>query len=110
KNHNITIHCWSSEDDLGTHKLAPNAIFSWHFRVNWKLSTKFLCDFTTVYGSGNYAVYDSIQAESCHRYCFWKIKEEGPCLIVPNEKEYAYCQDWKHPATNALAPNALAPN
>ncbi|GFQ07789.1 hypothetical protein PHJA_002922900 [Phtheirospermum japonicum] len=64
-NNSITIHCRSSEDDLGTHPLAYNAIFSWGFRVNFSRSTKFVCDFTTNYGSGNYAVYDGPQFEIC---------------------------------------------
>ncbi|GFP86603.1 hypothetical protein PHJA_000804100 [Phtheirospermum japonicum] len=95
--HNITIHCWSSEDNLGTHKLAYNAIFSWHFRVNFWLSTKFVCDFTTIHGSGHYGVYDGPRARLCHKYCFWRVTRDGPCLLVKNEEEDAYCQDWQHP-------------
>ncbi|GFP86596.1 hypothetical protein PHJA_000803400, partial [Phtheirospermum japonicum] len=97
---NITIHCWSSENDLGTHPLSYGANFPWHFRVNFWRTTKFYCDFTTKHGSGNYGVYSKTRAEICHNYCFWRITNDGPCLLVKNVEEDAYCQDWKHPAPN----------
>ncbi|KAL7108114.1 hypothetical protein ACP275_06G094900 [Erythranthe tilingii] len=44
---NITIHCYSSEDDLGVHALSYGAKYSWHFHVNFWGTTIFNCDFTT---------------------------------------------------------------
>ncbi|KAL8050647.1 hypothetical protein ABFX02_06G094300 [Erythranthe guttata] len=43
----ITIHCYSSEDDLGVHALSYGAKYSWHFHVNFWGTTIFNCDFTT---------------------------------------------------------------
>ncbi|KAL3650333.1 hypothetical protein CASFOL_006736 [Castilleja foliolosa] len=82
-NQSALIHCWSSENDLGSHKLGPSAIFSWHFKVNIWGSTKFVCDFTTSYYSlMRSTVFNNNISGICHEYCLWAItKDHGPCLV-----------------------------
>ncbi|KAL3650331.1 hypothetical protein CASFOL_006734 [Castilleja foliolosa] len=106
RNSNALIHCWSSEDDLGLQELAYNATFSWHFRVNFSLSTKFVCDIKTKIGSGKYTVYDEYAGQVSGKYCFWAItKDRGPCMLVKGQPQDKFCQGWQHPNSIADAPN-----
>ncbi|KAL3650332.1 hypothetical protein CASFOL_006735 [Castilleja foliolosa] len=91
-NENVTIHCWSSENDLGTHNLAPNSIFSWHFRVNIRATTKFVCDIL-VYGDFfHISVFDGRIGNICQEYCLWKItKDGGPCLMIKGSRHSQDC-------------------
>ncbi|CAA0816559.1 Plant self-incompatibility protein S1 family [Striga hermonthica] len=92
---NITIHCYSSDDDLGTHQLTYGANFSWHFRTNLFDTTKFYCDFNTKYGSGKYGVFTwKLSVDYCGNFCIWIVVKVGPCLQA--DKKYV-CQDWKNP-------------
>ncbi|KAL0366606.1 UNVERIFIED_CONTAM: hypothetical protein Sradi_3550700 [Sesamum radiatum] len=94
---NITIHCYSSEDDLGIHTLPYAANFTWHFRVNIGETTKFYCDLMTRHGSGNYAVFDLRLEDQCDDYCLWLIQVYGPCLVQTVFHGQLYCQVWKKP-------------
>ncbi|KAL2242388.1 pumilio homolog 15-like [Sesamum indicum] len=94
---NITIHCYSSDDDLGVHTLAYAANFTWYFHVNIGGSTKFYCDLTTGHGSGNYGVFDKRLENQCDDYCLWLIKATGPCLVQKVIRGELYCQPWKKP-------------
>ncbi|KAL7147234.1 hypothetical protein ABFS83_06G094500 [Erythranthe nasuta] len=93
----INIHCYSTEDNLGSHDLAYGANFSWDFRVNVWGTTKFWCDITTKHGSGNYGVYTKHVAVYCNGVFQWLVKEKGPCLIMTELGNNLYCQDWKKP-------------
>ncbi|XP_022891772.1 S-protein homolog 5-like [Olea europaea var. sylvestris] len=93
----LTIHCYSGDDDLGIHDLAYNQSFPFNFVPNIWGSTKFFCDFTTQFGSGNYAVYDNLmQSQRCGYDCVWYIRESGPCLML-NPDNKLWCQPWKNP-------------
>ncbi|KAL2242392.1 uncharacterized protein LOC105159006 [Sesamum indicum] len=94
---NITIHCYSSEDDLGIHTLPYAANFTWYFNVNVGGSTKFYCDLATGHGSGNYGVFDRRLETQCHDYCLWLIQAYGPCLVQTAYAGQLYCQPWKKP-------------
>ncbi|KAL0366605.1 UNVERIFIED_CONTAM: hypothetical protein Sradi_3550600 [Sesamum radiatum] len=94
---NITIHCYSSEDDLGIHTLPYAANFTWYFHVNIGGSTKFYCDLMTRHGSGNYGVFDLRLEDQCDDYCLWLIQANGPCLVQKVFHGQLYCQPWKKP-------------
>ncbi|GER32227.1 plant self-incompatibility protein S1 family [Striga asiatica] len=53
----ISIHCYSSEDDIGTHHLSYGSAITWKFEVNVWGTRKFWCDFNIKHGSGKYGVY-----------------------------------------------------
>ncbi|CAI9774226.1 unnamed protein product [Fraxinus pennsylvanica] len=94
----LTIHCYSGGNDLGIRDLAYNQSFQFSFVPNIWGSTKFVCDFNTQFGSGNYAVYDNLmESQRCGLYCVWYIKENGPCLVL-NPKHNLWCQPWKNPS------------
>ncbi|XP_011084601.1 uncharacterized protein LOC105166811 [Sesamum indicum] len=104
----ITIHCYSSEDNLGVRDLPSGKNFTWHFHVNFSHSTKFYCDFKTRYGSGNYGVYTRKVHARCNRSCVWLIRETGLCLIQTKHNDRLWCQNWKiRPQSVALSAREL---
>lgn len=107
-NESITIHCYSSEDDLGVRALPYATNFTWHFHVNFFHSTKFYCDFKTTHGSGNYGVYTRKLKILCNVLCVWLIKENGPCLKQTNYYNQLWCQNWKiPPSSEGFSPSPL---
>ncbi|MCL7043283.1 hypothetical protein MKW94_002833 [Papaver nudicaule] len=81
----LTIHCWSSEDDLGEHTLYYRQNFRWRFRVNFWESTKFVCD-SNWYDparKGNHTVkFTAYKArrdwmKHCVNNCDWSIQLDG---------------------------------
>ncbi|KAL0322749.1 UNVERIFIED_CONTAM: hypothetical protein Sangu_1894200 [Sesamum angustifolium] len=94
---NITIHCYSSDDDHGVHTLSYAANFTWNFHVNIGGTTNFYYDLTTGHGSWNYGVFDKILENQCDDYCLWLIKATGPCLVQKMIRGELYCQPWKTP-------------
>ncbi|CAA0817128.1 Plant self-incompatibility protein S1 family [Striga hermonthica] len=94
----ISIHCYSSEDNIGTHNLSYGSAIRWKFKVNLWGTTKFWCDFNTKHGSGNYGVYTRKVHGRCGDVCVWMIRAEGPCLLQTNDNNQLWCQPWKsHP-------------
>ncbi|CAK9187743.1 unnamed protein product [Ilex paraguariensis] len=91
---NLTIHCSSSEDDLGIHVLVNDMYFDWHFRPNVWGSTKFKCDLQWEHGSGTYTVYKNDYVQLCPVHCYWYVKPEGPCL-QSDEPDRQFCSPWQ---------------
>ncbi|KAI3853432.1 hypothetical protein MKX03_037393 [Papaver bracteatum] len=81
----LTIHCWSSEDDLGWHTLNYTETFSWSFRVNLFESTKFVCDsswYDPNKKRNHTARFTSYKANRdflhhCKNDCYWSIARDG---------------------------------
>lgn len=91
----IIVHCFSGDDDIGTHVLGLGQNISWSFDINFFATTKFYCTFTTAHGCGNYAVYDQKLEARCERRCVWNVRVQGPCLIQTNDYDIEWCQNWK---------------
>ncbi|CAA0817129.1 Unknown protein [Striga hermonthica] len=91
----VSVHCYSSEDDLGTHHLSYGSAIHWNFQVNVWRTTKFWCDFSTKRGSGNYGVYTRKVHVRCGYVCVWMIRAGGPCLLQTNYHNQPWCQSWK---------------
>ncbi|KAL0375624.1 UNVERIFIED_CONTAM: hypothetical protein Scaly_0680000 [Sesamum calycinum] len=90
----ITAHCYSKDDDLGTHQLAYLQSFSWTFRYSLIGSTEFFCTISTQYGSGNYMVYGNyIMLNRCGLNCLWQVQAGGPCL--QQTRGGLWCQPWQ---------------
>ncbi|KAL8050646.1 hypothetical protein ABFX02_06G094200 [Erythranthe guttata] len=104
RDESISIHCYSSEDDLGVHSLSYGTNFTWHFHVNFWGTTKFYCDFnTTKHGSGNYGVYTpTLSRDQCRIHCLWSVEENGPCVKENNSKRTPWCQNWKNITRRSL--------
>ncbi|KAL7126286.1 hypothetical protein ABFS83_14G176100 [Erythranthe nasuta] len=90
----ITVHCYSKDDDLGTHQLAYLQPLSWHFHYSILGDTKFSCKIDTQYGSGEYTVWtDDIMVNRCGLNCIWQVKSTGPCL--QQSQGDLWCLPWQ---------------
>ncbi|KAI3995395.1 hypothetical protein MKX01_040511 [Papaver californicum] len=82
----LTIHCWSSEDDLGVHTLYHLQTFYWRFTVNFSYTTEFVCD-SSWHGPGrvgfsNRKRFTAYKAKRdwnthCNGFCMWSIRQDG---------------------------------
>ncbi|KAI3874704.1 hypothetical protein MKX03_015181 [Papaver bracteatum] len=98
----LKLHCWSSEDDFGEHMLYYKQNFTWSFMVNFRQTTKFVCDssWTGVDGGNHYVRFSAYKAKRdwghrCADYCFWSLRQDGGYYgdIVDNypfEKMFSY--------------------
>ncbi|KAI3833472.1 hypothetical protein MKX03_027216 [Papaver bracteatum] len=85
QNISLKIHCRSSEDDLGEHMLYYKQNFKWRFKVNFRLSTKFLCDSSWYDPNGKkdnimgFVAYKAIRdwKKHCYDDCWWSIRQDG---------------------------------
>lgn len=94
----ITVHCYSKDDDLGVHRLAYLESFSWSFRYSLIGDTKFHCDISSQYGSGNYEVYNRyIMVNRCGLNCLWQVQAGGPCLQQSHGP--LWCLPWQKKRT-----------
>ncbi|OAY40805.1 hypothetical protein MANES_09G050200v8 [Manihot esculenta] len=107
-NRNLSLHCWSGDDNLGNHELSSSAEFEFHFCLNIWGTTKFWCDF-----SWNHHQYGGIfkvfwvgrkLVQMCnHKNCVWSARDDGIYLldIVSGifVKKYIWEAKWHQPQT-----------
>ncbi|KAH7521870.1 hypothetical protein FEM48_Zijuj07G0077900 [Ziziphus jujuba var. spinosa] len=75
---NLTIHCKSKDDDLGTHTIANNDYFYWKFRVSFFGKTLFFCELSWRDGSGVYDIYKTARDfHRCPTKCDWEVLKDG---------------------------------
>ncbi|MCL7038261.1 hypothetical protein MKW94_023373 [Papaver nudicaule] len=99
----LTIHCWSSEDDLGEHTLNYKQQFSWRFRINFFGSTTFVCDLSWQdpakgYQSNSihFTAYNAKRdmKKHCLIDCMWSVRRDGGYYgdgaEFPFEKMFSY--------------------
>lgn len=89
---NITIHCYSVDDDVGTHLLTYGQSFSIRFWPNFFGGTKFYCGVKSLHGAGIYLVFDDFIASECYDFCLWFIRANGLCLRR-NDNSLS-CERW----------------
>lgn len=81
RNSSVGVHCRSSDDDLGYHKLRPFQSINWSFRQNIWFTTRFSCQFSWGRKRRDVNVFDSKLSKSCHsrsgNLCFWSIRPDG---------------------------------
>lgn len=89
----LLAHCWSTEDDVGTHVLENGQSFGWHFRPNVWGSTKFRCYLQSQSKSGEYLLYSFRRDDDfCGEKCVYNITPEGICL--QNDQGKQTCRKW----------------
>lgn len=77
----VQAHCFSSEDDIGTHTLVNGQTFQWHFRPNIWGSTKYECHLESKFSNGDYLLYSFRRDDDfCGKECVYNITPEGICL------------------------------
>ena len=85
----LKIHCWSYDDDLGTHVLWPGQYFEWRFRITVldviTHPTKFTCTFEYRQFKKKFAVFysrrDIVNNIACV-FCLLRATRDG--LYGPN--------------------------
>ncbi|KAG9144138.1 hypothetical protein Leryth_013785 [Lithospermum erythrorhizon] len=77
----ITFHCYSKDDELGTHTSVANQDFSWHFKPSFWENTMFACHFWwngkdksfEVYNRGLVDYHCNTVTDACH----WIVQSDG---------------------------------
>ncbi|KZV24248.1 hypothetical protein F511_01730 [Dorcoceras hygrometricum] len=76
----LSTHCWSRDDDLGSHTLAPGQNYNFNFCESAEGSTKFTC---RLWWNGKDKTFDVFSSswtfEPCDKTgtCNWFAKEDG---------------------------------
>lgn len=93
-------HCWSKNDDLGTHDLEVNAEVNWSFREAL-FGTKFKCNMWWSGGHQEFYVFNSKDdtitnccGTGAGGDCFWRIKEDGIYLYNGAKHKLVQKQKW----------------
>ncbi|XP_057419171.1 S-protein homolog 5-like [Lotus japonicus] len=76
--HSVSVHCWSSEDDVGEHNLGDGQKFSWSFKVNIFGTTKFVCTLKWNNMEKTVTIYHAKKDKSlCATQCLRDIRPDG---------------------------------
>ncbi|KAI3760617.1 hypothetical protein L1987_51014 [Smallanthus sonchifolius] len=108
----LVTHCFSGDDDLGTHILKPNQERSWTFHdVIWPgKHSVFVCDFLwknlynrfEVINTGWPNMCDKLDKPGCRTY-HWSVKSDGFYLAIgdnPVPSDYVFKDSWQGPRLN----------
>ncbi|WCJ26843.1 Plant self-incompatibility protein S1 family [Euphorbia peplus] len=89
---NLSVHCKSKDDDLGTHAVQYNQSYQWEFKVDLFDRTRFSCELTARHGSGTYDIYVATRDYHgrCPDTCNWKIRKNGVNGLDKSGKEDLY--------------------
>ena len=80
---NLLLHCWSRDDDLGTHNLPIHASYGFHFRTDFFYLTWFNCQFNWLNDSNqivHYVMGLYYEGRNKCTNCSWVVKSSGPCM------------------------------
>lgn len=85
----LTVHCKSKDDDLGPHVLQNGQMYSFSFKVNWFLTTRFFCNFQWKSPQGAieskwFDIYVAKPNFTCTK-CEWLIKADSVCRKTPGD-------------------------
>jgi hypothetical protein len=89
ENLDLTIHCKSKDDDLGSHLLHHGDSFSWRFGRKFFGGTLFYCSFQWNNELHWFDTYNQDETD-CNLHCNWYIHQSGPCLLF-DSKEVEDC-------------------
>ncbi|EEF28530.1 S-protein homolog 1 [Ricinus communis] len=99
-NNFLGLHCWSGDDDLGTHELSPSDEFHFHFCTNVFGSTRFWCDFNwnrNQYGGRFEVFWDWPElSEMCNsESCVWSARDDGLYLLDAAGQKFVKEYIWE---------------
>lgn len=99
QNETFIAHCRSKDDDLGFRQILVGSEFQWHFRINFKNTTRFLCTFTWFGGSRSFTAFwtgYSFLVDYCgNNDCIWKAQEDGIYVYHSRDHEYQFIYKWE---------------
>ncbi|EEF44294.1 conserved hypothetical protein [Ricinus communis] len=78
----LTVHCKSKDDDLGTKVLPYNGYFSFRFHPNFMDTTLYFCSMSWHGQSHKFDIYteDRDKNKCPHDYCGWLVRPSGPSM------------------------------
>ncbi|KEH40409.1 putative plant self-incompatibility S1 [Medicago truncatula] len=91
ENVDLTLHCQSKDDDLGSHILHHGDNFNWSFGYGFFKQTLFHCSFQWNNELHSFNIVESGRDECFD--CLWYIRESGPCLVEGGSPDS--CIPWK---------------
>ena len=79
---NVTVHCKSGHNDLGSHFIQyPNGFYQFNFKPNTFGTSDYYCNFQW---PNNFHWFDIYLFDRDHPQCskcFWKIRPDGVCKL-----------------------------
>lgn len=101
----LSVHCKSSEDDLGLIHIPWNQTWGFRFHVNVFKTTKFRCHFTWGIGeSHEFNIFtvarddDNFGDYEVCKVCIWEVgrddKEKAMCRVNRDDLKHPVCFPW----------------
>ncbi|KAF5466192.1 hypothetical protein F2P56_016141 [Juglans regia] len=91
----LSVHCVSGEDDLGTHLIPYHSgYYEFGFRPNFQGTTLFHCGFQWNDVSHHFDIYIANRDQKHCTLCLWNIKADHPCMLNEETSKYDLCYDW----------------
>ncbi|CAL2225583.1 unnamed protein product [Prunus armeniaca] len=102
----MTIHCKSKQDDLGSNLIPIKGKYEFSFRPNFWGTTQFYCSFQWGTEFHYFDIYmGDRDHENCDSYkCMWSIIPKGPCMWNYLTGHYDNCKDWNDSSLKSYAP------
>ncbi|KAF4371482.1 hypothetical protein F8388_002010 [Cannabis sativa] len=95
----LTLHCKSKDDDLGTHVVPYNSSYEIVFHPDLLCTTLFFCNFQWPKSQIDhfFNIYDcqrdDKKCKKCKHY-IWKISSTGACMEDNKTKDFTICYPW----------------
>lgn len=111
---NLTLHCQSKDDDLGSHTIMYGGSYNFTFRpsVVRFITTLYWCSFSWKQDPSlhHFEIFKEDRDDTCV-VCSWKISTSGGCKYDKFKGTYSECYPWiKQPSTymEAVVANNVA--
>lgn len=100
----MTVHCKSKDDDLGSHVISVKSTYEFSFRPNFWGTTLFFCRFEWGSESHYFDIYISYRDHPLCNVCLWSIRPKGPCIWNYETHFYDICFQWNKDNLRSYAP------
>ncbi|XP_059631275.1 S-protein homolog 5-like [Cornus florida] len=89
---NLTIHCKSKNDDLGTHVIPSKAYYEWSFEPNFMLTTLYYCNMKWMNNDEFVDAYDANRDEKrCYGTCYVDVTRPQICIYGAEANDNTIC-------------------
>ncbi|KAH7573097.1 hypothetical protein JRO89_XS03G0068300 [Xanthoceras sorbifolium] len=92
----LTVHCKSTDQDLGTHVLEREAHFNWDFKIGKGSPAIYDCDLSYDKITGHFTMFNEQRdALRCgDEKCLWKVQQDGMFLYIKEHDAYEKQFSW----------------
>ena len=85
----MSLHCKSSDDDLGTHLLVPHQVYHFGTKIDVFRTTMFSCEIKWEGKDQTYPAFKARRDETrCSKYCLWSVRYDGIYFSKDNSTFY----------------------